>query len=272
MAANARPAAPPSGLAPIHALGRELQIEYCLISPEKKDADLIVFLHEGLGSASMWKDWPAQMCAAAGCRGLVFSRNGYGASTPRDEDEKWPVGYMHAQAREALPALLDALGLGDEKPILYGHSDGASIALLYAAMHPQRVKAVAVAAPHIFVEDITVASIAAAREAFLHTDLPQRLARYHRHPELTFWGWNDIWLNPDFRLWNIEAEVAGIRCPILAIQGRDDEYGTLEQVQGIKRIAPWTRLCIIERCRHSPHKDQPDTVITEVAEFIRGIA
>lgn len=261
-----------SSIARIHSLGRDLDIEYYLISPEKKEADLIVFLHEGLGSASMWKDWPAQLCEAAGCRGLVFSRYGYGASTPRPPDEKWPVEYMHHQAREALPALFKALGMQDEKPILYGHSDGGSIALLYAAMYPDAVKGIVVAAPHIFVEDISIESIAQAREAYLNTDLPQRLGRYHADPDATFWAWNDIWLNPEFRHWNIEAYLDKIQCPILALQGVDDEYGTLDQIQGIKRIATHAKLCIIERCRHSPHKDQPEKVTGEVAEFIRDLA
>lgn len=260
-----------SGTVAIQALGREMQIEYYLISPEKRDADLIVFLHEGLGSATMWKDWPAQLCQAAGCRGLVFSRYAYGSSTPRPHDEKWPVEFMHDQAREALPALFEALGMQSEKPILFGHSDGGSIALLYAAMYPDAVKAIAVAAPHIFVEDISIDNIQRAREAYLTTDLPQRLARYHSDPDSAFWGWNDIWLKPEFRQWNIESYLDKIRCPILALQGVDDEYGTLEQIRGIKRIATHAKLCIIERCRHSPHKDQPETVINEVTEFIREL-
>ncbi|NYT67759.1 alpha/beta fold hydrolase [Pusillimonas noertemannii] len=269
--ADSTPLAAATTHARIRALGRETDIEYYLIAPEKRDADLIIFLHEGLGSASMWKDWPAQLCEAAGCRGLVFSRYAYGASTPRPPDEKWPVEYMHDQAREALPALLEALDLQDERPILFGHSDGASIALLYAAMYPDAVKAIAVAAPHIFVEDISVKSIEAAREAYLHTDLPQRLGRYHSDTDSVFWGWNDIWLNPEFRKWNIEAYLDQIRCPILALQGVDDEYGTLDQIQGIKRIATHAKLCIIERCRHSPHKDQPETVIREVVDFLHGL-
>ncbi|HUH87781.1 MAG TPA: alpha/beta hydrolase [Pusillimonas sp.] len=260
-----------SGVARIQALGRDIDIEYYLISPEKQDADLLVFLHEGLGSASMWKDWPAQVCAAAGCRGLVFSRYGYGASTPRPLDEKWPVQYMHDQAREALPALFNALGMQDEKPVLYGHSDGGSIALLYAAMYPDAVKGIVVAAPHIFVEDISVESIAKARDAFLQTDLPQRLGRYHSNAEATFWAWNDIWLDPRFLEWNIEAYLDKIACPILAVQGVDDEYGTLDQIQGIKRIATHAKLCIIERCRHSPHKDQPEIITNEVANFMRDL-
>jgi len=258
-------------LVPVQMLGRPMQIECQLIAFDKPDADLIVFLHEGLGSVGLWKDWPAQLCAATGCRGLVFSRYGYGASTPRPDGEKWPVSYMHTQAREALPALFDALGLGDERPILLGHSDGASIALLYAAIYPQRVKAIVLEAPHIFVEDVTIASIEQAREAYLTTDLREKFRRYHNDPDSAFWGWNDIWLNPEFRAWNIEEYLPDVRCPVLAIQGRDDEYGTLAQIQGIKRIADQTRLCIIDRCRHSPHRDQPQVVTDAISEFVRDL-
>jgi pimeloyl-ACP methyl ester carboxylesterase len=247
---------------------REVQIEYQLIAPERRAADLIVFLHEGLGSAAMWRDFPARLCAATQTRGLVYSRYGYGASTPKAPDETWPVTYMHEQARQALPALLAALGLQDERPLLYGHSDGASIALLYAAMYPQRVKGVVAAAPHIFVEDVTISSIEAARTAFLNTDLPLRLCKFHQDAHATFQAWNGIWLNPEFRAWNIEAWLPRITCPVLAIQGEDDEYGTLAQIQGIARLVQSTKLCILASCRHSPHKDQTGSVIAAVQGFM----
>lgn len=265
------PTALATQLVPVHIRGRDMVIECQWIAPDSTGSDLLVFLHEGLGSASMWKDWPARVCAATGCRGLVFSRYGYGQSTPRPATEKWPVEFMHEQAREALPALFSALELDEETPILFGHSDGASISLLYAAMYPDRVKAIALAAPHIFVEDVTVANIEQAREAYLNTDLPQRLARYHQDVDSAFWGWNDIWLNPAFRAWNIEAYLDKIECPILAIQGEDDEYGTLEQIYGIQRIASQTQLCILADCRHSPHRDQPAAVIQALKTFIDGL-
>ncbi|MBC7204158.1 MAG: alpha/beta hydrolase, partial [Pusillimonas sp.] len=217
---------------PVHIEGRDYELECQFISPEKTDQDLIIFLHEGLGSVALWRDWPAQLCEQANCRGLVYSRYGYGASTPRPSEEKWPLIYMHTQAEKALPALLKALDMEHERPILYGHSDGGSIALLYAAMYPGQPKAIAVAAPHIFVEDITTTSIEQAREAYLNTDLPKRFARYHQNPDSAFWGWNDIWLNPEFKFWNIETYLPKIRCPVLAIQGKNDEYGTLAQIQG----------------------------------------
>ncbi len=254
----------------IHALGRDLSIEHVWINPENTATPLLVFMHEGLGSVAMWKDWPAEACAALGCRGLVFSRYGYGSSTPRPPKERWPVTYMHTQARDALPALFHALGLQNEKPILFGHSDGGSIALLYAAMYPDAVQAIVVAAPHIFVEDISISSIEGARRAYLDTDLPAKLKRYHKDPDSAFWGWNDVWLDPEFRAWNIEEYLGSIRCPVLAIQGENDEYGSLEQIRGIQRHAAQTRLCIIPDCRHSPHKDQPELMLAAMVEFIRN--
>jgi pimeloyl-ACP methyl ester carboxylesterase len=256
---------------PVQVNGQDMSIECLWINRELIDRPLLVFLHEGLGSVSLWKDWPAQVCERTQTRGLVFSRYGYGKSTPRRHDEKWPVTFMHAQARDALPALFKALDLDDERPILFGHSDGGSIALLYAAMFPDRVQAIAVAAPHIFVEDITIANIEVAREAYLTTDLPRKLGRHHDDPDSAFWGWNDIWLNPDFRAWNIEEYLGDIRCPVLAIQGEDDEYGTLDQIHGIQRRAPQTQLCIIPHCGHSPHKDQPATVIDALDGFLETL-
>jgi pimeloyl-ACP methyl ester carboxylesterase len=253
---------------PVQVNGQDMSIECLWINRELTGRPLLVFLHEGLGSVSLWKDWPAQVCERTQTRGLVFSRYGYGKSTPRRHDEKWPVTFMHAQARDALPGLFKALDLDDERPILFGHSDGGSIALLYAAMFPDRVQAIAVAAPHIFVEDITIANIEAARETYLTTDLPRKLGRHHDDPDSAFWGWNDIWLNPDFRAWNIEEYLGDIRCPVLAIQGEDDEYGTLDQIHGIQRRAPQTQLCIIPHCGHSPHKDQPATVIDALEGFL----
>lgn len=256
---------------PVHVSGRHYELECQFISPEKTDRDLIIFLHEGLGSVALWRNWPARLCEQADCRGLVYSRYGYGASTARPPEEKWPVSYMHAQAEEVLPALLKALNMQNERPVLYGHSDGGSIALMYAAMYPENTQAIAVAAPHIFVEDVTIASIEQAREAYLTTDLPKRFARYHQNPDSAFWGWNDIWLNPQFKYWNIEEYLPKIRCPVLAIQGKDDEYGTLAQIQGIQRIVPKTEMCIIEDCRHSPHKDQPQKLNQALVRFFHKL-
>lgn len=251
--------------------GNGVAIEYQWIAPEKEDKDLVVFLHEGLGSVALWKDWPAQVCEAAGCRGLVFSRYGYGQSTPRPPDQKRAMDYIEVEAREDLPAFFSALALADERPILFGHSDGGSIALLYAAMYPERVKAIAVAAPHIFVEDITLDGIRAAREAYSTTDLALKLGRYHRDPDSVFWHWNDTWLTPEFRHWNIESYLENIRCPVLAIQGEGDEYGSLEQIRGIRRHVPHTELCIIPDCGHTPQRDHPELMVRTLVRFINGL-
>ncbi|MCG2592343.1 alpha/beta hydrolase [Ramlibacter sp. XY19] len=244
-----------------------VRIEYQWVGNRERAAPVVVFLHEGLGSVAMWRDFPARLCDAAGVRGLVYSRPGYGKSTPRAAGEQWQPDFMHRQAREVLPALLRALEV--ERPWLFGHSDGGSIALLYAAAFPQALRGAIVLAPHILVEEVSVTSIAQAREAYRNTDLRARLARYHDDVDSAFWGWNDIWLSPAFRDWSIEEELAAIRCPLLAVQGVDDEYGTLEQVRGIARRVPQAELLELPACGHSPHKDQPDTVIAAATAFLR---
>lgn len=265
-----RTAEPPT-VVQIPGMGRSIDIEYQWIAPERRNRELIIFLHEGLGSISMWRDWPAQVCAATGCRGLVYSRYGYGNSTPRPHDEARPPDYLHVQAHDALPALRQALGLDKERPILFGHSDGGSIALLHAAMFPDTVRAIAVAAPHIFVEDITLDGIRRARDAYRSTDLPARLGRHHIDVDSVFRAWVDVWLSPAFRDWNIEALLDDIACPVLAIQGIDDEYGTLEQIRGIARRVARTELLEIPACGHSPHRDQPQAVIDGLRAFLAGV-
>ena len=177
---------------------------------------------------------------------------------------------MHIQARDVLPVLLAAIA-PNVKPWLFGHSDGGSIALIHAALFPANIAGVIVAAPHIFVEDISVSSIAQTRETYLETDLREKLARYHDDVDSAFWGWNDIWLNPQFRAWNIEALLPQITCPLLAIQGVNDEYGTMAQIDGIASAVPNPRraqLVKLENCGHSPHRDQPQAVIDEVRKFV----
>ena len=250
--------------------GRRVRIEYRSIAAERSAAPLVVFLHEGLGSLSMWKDFPQRLCDAAQCRGLVYSRPGYGRSTPRAAEEAWGLDFMHRQAHEVLPAFLDAIGVDTlaHPPWLYGHSDGASITLLYAAKFVRRIAGAIVLAPHIIVEDLSVASIEDARRAYLETDLRERLARYHDDPDSAFWGWNRIWLDPPFRDWSIEREIETIACPLLAVQGLDDEYGTLEQVHGIARRLPQTERLELAACGHSPHRDQPDRLIAASVDFL----
>ena len=254
----------------ININGTNLEVRRIEAAGAAADRAPLVFLHEGLGSLSMWKDFPARLCAAAGCRGLVYSRPGYGRSTPRAVEEAWGLDFMHRQAHEVLPALLEALHIDTlaAPTWLFGHSDGGSIALLYAAQFAQRTAGAIVVAPHIRVEDLSVASIEQTRVAYETSDLRQRLARYHDDPDSAFYGWNRIWLHPPFRHWSIERELQSIRCPVLAVQGLDDEYGTLEQIRGIARVLPRTQLLELPACGHSPHRDQADALIRAATNFL----
>jgi pimeloyl-ACP methyl ester carboxylesterase len=256
----------PETFVDLQALDRHLRLETRWVGASASSHPVVVFLHEGLGSVAMWRDFPQRFCEHHGLRGLVYSRFGYGRSTPRPEGERFPVGFMHLEAQEVLPVLLDALDV--ERAWLFGHSDGGSIALLAAAAHPRRIAGVVALAPHIFVEDVSVTSIAATREAYVKGGLRERLARYHDDVGSAFWGWNDVWLDPAFRPWNIEADIEAIACPVMAVQGEDDEYGTLEQVRGIRRRLPKTRLLILPNCGHSPHRDQPHELIEQAGAFI----
>jgi pimeloyl-ACP methyl ester carboxylesterase len=233
-------------------------------------APLLVFLHEGLGSVSMWRDFPDQLCQAVNARGVVFSRRGYGRSTPPVRDERWEAGYMHDEAHRALPAIFDALGLDTRTaPItLIGHSDGGSMAQLFASRFPERVSRVVTIAPHIIVEDLSIQGIEQAREAFSNGPLRQGLTRHHENPDATFLRWNTIWLSPEFRHWSIEREVQAVRCPVLAVQGLDDPYGTLEQIYGIARLAPQTRIVTLPACGHSPHREQPQALLAALSHFL----
>jgi pimeloyl-ACP methyl ester carboxylesterase len=223
----------------------------------------LVFLHEGLGSVALWRDFPARLAAETGRRALLYSRAGHGAS-PAPAGPRTPR-FMHDEALDALPALLAEHGI--ERPVLVGHSDGASIALIHASQHP--VTKLVVLAPHVFVEDLSVASIREARETFETTDLRDRMARYHRDPEATFRLWNDIWLDPAFRDWNIEDVLPGIEAPLLAIQGEHDQYGTLAQIDAIEAgvRGPFER--VVVDARHAPHLEAPEETLRAAAEFVR---
>ena len=245
--------------------GRALRLETAWIgAPRAAGTPEVVFLHEGLGSISMWRDFPRAFCERHGLAGFVFSRYGYGRSTPKPHDERWASDFMARQANEVLPPLLAAEGIA--RPWLFGHSDGGTIALLHAAHHP--VAGVVAVAPHLFVEDVSVASIAKTLAAFESGGLRAGLARHHDDPESAFRGWYDAWLAPGFRGWNIEREIESIDCPLLAVQGADDEYGTMEQVRSIARRLPKTRLLEIAECGHSPHRDQPEVLSREAGRFI----
>ena len=230
-----------------------------------KAAPTLVFLHEGLGSVALWKDFPARVAAATGCPALVYSRAGYGRSSPAALPRA--PDYMHVEALTVLPALLDRLGIA--AAILVGHSDGASIALLHAGSGKRPVRALVALAPHVFVEDMSIASIDEVRRQYETTDLRDKLARRHADPDAAFRGWNDIWLAPAFRRWNIEGCLPGVRCPLLLIQGRDDEYGSAAQLDAIERQVGVTvaRLELAD-CRHSPHRDQPEATLAAIADFV----
>ena len=248
----------------VHGVGLEVQR---LPQPSGRARAPIVFLHEGLGSVAMWRDWPASVCAATGREGIVYSRQGYGESDPIPDVRsagKLAVDYMHREAREVLPALLAALAV--DRPVLLGHSDGGSIALIHAADFP--VTACVVMAPHVIVEDISVRSIAEARAAYEKTDLRDRLKRYHADVDCAFWQWNDIWLDPAFRAFDIRPECRRIEAPVLAMQGEADPYGTLRQID---EVAPTLGRCerrVLTQCGHSPHRDQPDVSRRAIAEFL----
>lgn len=244
------------------------QIEYRLI-PGSTQEPPVVLLHEGLGCVALWRDFPDILARRLGARTLVYSRLGYGQSGPLTA--KRTPDFMHYEALRTLPHLLDQLGL--DNPLLVGHSDGASIALLHAALANRPVTGLALMAPHVMVEDVTVQSIAQIRRKYETTDLRQRLSKYHAHVDDAFLGWADIWLDPAFRSWDIRSEVARVQAPMLVIQGENDEYGTLAQVEAIQATAtvPITRLDL-PRCGHSPHRDHEAAVLDAIATFRQQLA
>jgi pimeloyl-ACP methyl ester carboxylesterase len=248
---------------------RGRRLEYKLIAATDPAAPDLVFLHEGLGSLALWKDFPAKVAAATGSRVLVYSRYGYGQSDASAAPRR--VDYMHDEAFHALPELIDTLGI--DEPVLIGHSDGASIALLHAGGTQRAVKELVLMAPHVFVEEMTIRSIAEAKTIFETTDLAEKLGRYHRDPENVFRGWNDIWLDPTFRSWNIESYLPAVRAPVLLIQGADDEYGSLAQLDAIERgiAGPVERLVLLD-CRHSPQRDQEAATLQAIARFVARVA
>jgi pimeloyl-ACP methyl ester carboxylesterase len=233
--------------------------------PGDPAAPPLVLLHEGLGSVGLWRDLPATLHRATGLRTIVFSRFGHGRSDPPPRP-RTPT-FMHEEAREVLPALLDRLDI--ERPILVGHSDGGSIALIYAAEHD--VTALALLAPHVFVEDVCVAAIAEVDAGF-EERLRERMARHHDDPVVTFRGWADVWLDPDFRDWNLEPLLPSITAPTLLIQGGDDEYGTLAQIDAIAAGVPAPVEKLVLPGGHSPHLEQPDAVLQAIVEFVRRLA
>jgi pimeloyl-ACP methyl ester carboxylesterase len=240
-------------------------LEYRMIGPAPEQAPTIVMLHEGLGSAGLWGDFPDRLQAATGTGVLVYSRAGYGASTPVKLPR--PLDYMHIEALEVLPDLLDAIGF--RRGLLLGHSDGASIAAIYAGgVADHRVRGVAMIAPHFVVEDISVTSIAEIKQAYETSDLKSKLARWHKDVDNAFYGWNRAWLDPEFRAWDISEYLAYIRVPVAIVQGADDEYGTIRQIE----IAREECYCpvdvtIIPSAGHSPHREAAEATLNAIAEF-----
>lgn len=241
-----------------------LGLEYRVIEAAVPGRPALVLLHEGLGCVAMWRDFPDKLAATTGCRVIVYSRPGYGQSDPHPQPRR--PDYMHREAQEVLPAFLKALGI--ERPVLVGHSDGGSIALIHGGSFPDQVAGLVVMAPHEFIEEETLAGIRAAREFWQRSDWPQKLARYHRDAGQVFADWNDCWLSPEFRDWNIESFLPTIRCPVLAIQGVDDEYATLRQIEVIAEQVPDTQLLKLPRCGHTPQRDQEAAVLDAISAFV----
>ena len=251
-----------------HLFAGGLRLEYVDHPARKAGLPDILMLHEGLGCVAMWRHFPERVAATTGCRVIAWSRAGYGHSQPYSEPRA--PRYMHREALEALPALLAELGI--ERPLLFGHSDGASIALIFAGAFPEVPAGVIAMAPHAFVEEETLAGISAAKAAWTATDLPHKLARHHADAPRVFAEWNETWLAPAFRDWSIEEYLPAIRCPVLAIQGEDDEYATMRQIDIIAEQVPDTMLLKLAKCGHSPHRDQPALVLWAADNFVRRIA
>lgn len=240
-------------------------LEYAIWGPPPSEAPTLVLLHEGLGCTALWRDFPAQLARDTGFGVFAFSRAGYGHSDPAALPR--PLDYMTREAVDVLPEVLDAIGL--RRGVLVGHSDGATIAAIYAGSVPDmRVRGVVTMAPHFFTEEMGLAEIAKAKSAFETGDLGARMAKYHADPAHTFRGWNDCWLHPDFKAWNVSEVIDYIRVPVLAIQGRQDQYGTLAQIEELdtRCYAPVDKL-VLDDCRHVPFLDQPEKVLAEISEF-----
>jgi pimeloyl-ACP methyl ester carboxylesterase len=241
------------------------RLEYRMIGPRPHEAPTLVLLHEGLGSVAMWNSFPERLAAATGCGVFAYSRAGYGQSSPVNLPR--PISYMEDEALKILPKVLDAIGF--RRGLLVGHSDGASIATIYAGgIQDHRVRGLVLMAPHFFVEDISVASIADAKRAYAETDLRERLAKYHADVDNAFRGWNDVWLDPAFRVWDISEALAYIRVPILIVQGEQDQYGTTRQIEVAQEecYCP-VEVALLRNARHSPYREAADETHAAVVDF-----
>jgi pimeloyl-ACP methyl ester carboxylesterase len=254
-----------AGAASFEVLGQHL--EYRWIGPRPDEAPSIVFLHEGLGCLAMWSDFPDRLASATGCGALVYSRMGYGASDPVPGPRS--VRFMHDEALDVLPAVIERFELRDV--VLFGHSDGASIAIIYAGARLGPIRALILEAPHVFVEPICIESIARISRAYETTGLRERLARYHSsNSDSMFRTWTDVWLRPEFQRWNIEEYLQAIESPVLVVQGEDDDYGTVRQVDAVvTQVSGPVKSLVLAHCGHSPHSDQPDEVLEAARRFVR---
>jgi pimeloyl-ACP methyl ester carboxylesterase len=246
-----------------------LRLEYRMIGPRPDEGPTLVLLHEGLGSVGLWGDFPDKLAAATGAGVFVYSRAGYGKSSPAKIPR--PVTFMHEEARGVLPLLLEAIAF--RRGILVGHSDGASIAAIYAgSIQDHRVRGLVLIAPHFFTEDMGIAEIARARDAYNDGDLRDKLARWHADVDNAFLGWNGVWLDPDFRKWDITDELAYIRVPILLVQGEDDQYGTLAQIEAAERecYCP-VEVKLLPKTRHAPHREAPEATLRMLSEFVNRL-
>jgi pimeloyl-ACP methyl ester carboxylesterase len=241
--------------------GKRLEAEWAAAPVAGKP--VIVMLHEGLGSITMWRDFPANVSARTGCGVFLYSRFGHGNS--ERIAGKRGVDFLHRQAETVLPEVLTQAGI--EHPILLGHSDGAAIAMIYAGKYPDSPRSIILEAPHVFVEDEALEGIRRTKLAYETTDIPRKLARYHAWPDDTFRAWQEIWLDPHFRSWNIEGYLHSIRCPVLIIQGDEDEYGGANQIAAIQSHAS-SEVLTLPNCGHSPHRDQPEMVLDRIAKFV----
>ncbi|MGC1380242.1 MAG: alpha/beta fold hydrolase [Candidatus Baltobacteraceae bacterium] len=241
------------------------ELEFARADAARPGHPTLIFLHEGLGSLALWRNFPEALAARTGCGALVYSRYGNGFSTPLSRPRS--PQYMHDEALVTLPLVLAELAV--EEPVLVGQSDGGSIAAIFAGEHPHAVRGLVLEAPHLFVEELSLHSIAAIRGEYERTDLRDRMTRYHADVDRTFYGWNDVWLAAEFRDWNIEEYASRIRAPVLAIQGLDDEYGTPAQLDALARRAPAPvdRL-LLARCGHAPHVDRRRYVEAAIAEWL----
>lgn len=248
----------------------EQQLEYQLLTPGQAGPLTLVLLHEGLGCVALWKEFPRRLAELSGCRVLCYSRAGYGQSSPCTLPR--PLSFMHQEGLRVLPQVLAAAAI--EQAVLVGHSDGASIALIHAGgLADSRIRGLVLMAPHVLVEELTVTSIRQARDAYAATDLRQRLQRYHgANVDCAFLGWNGAWLDPEFLTWNLEEYLATIQVPVLLIQGEEDNYGTLRQLDTIQAQVPGTvERVILPACGHSPFRDQPEKTLQAILAFLNKL-